>query len=135
MISHEGTVVRVDGGRYDVRVEPIAACNGCKAKGSCGSNGESKVITVVDYSGVGIELGDRVVVSVRTETALYATFFAYIAPLMIFVGSIVIGSITIGDEGVAALISFVMVGIYYVSLYAVRRSVERSVRFEIKKKK
>lgn len=128
-------VIKAAAGRYEVAIEPIAACKGCNARGACGVDGESKVVNVVDMSVRDIHVGDIVEVSVRRDTAFYATFFAYILPLLLFIGSIVFGVYVVGDEGIAALVGFCVVAIYYAALYSSRKRVESRVSFEIKKKK
>lgn len=133
-ISQEGVVIKAEAGRYEVAIVQNEACQGCKAQGACGVNGESKAINVVDKEVSDIHVGDKVEVSVRREIAFYATFFAYILPLLFFVGSVVLGVWLIGDEGLAALGGFGVVGVYYTALYLSRRRVESRVRFEIKKK-
>ena len=149
MLSHEGVVVRIDSDRYDVVVDAITACEGCKARAYCGANDneethhcegthgreelKGKIISVVDTRVDGIGIGDRVVVRVKRRVATYAAFFAYILPLILFVLTIIFVERVVGSEGVAALVSFGVVGLYYVVIYFARLYFEQMVNFEIEK--
>lgn len=147
MLSHEGVVVKVENGRYDVVIESNTACEGCKAQAYCGVSGveeshergsdgkemRGKIISVNDPHIEGIAVGDRVVVSVRRKVATFATFFAYVLPLILFVSTIV-GMVNIVEsEGLAALAAFGVVAVYYMVVYCARLYFERMVNFEIKK--
>ncbi len=134
-ITHEGVISLIESGRIEVAISPIAACEGCKARGSCGAVEQQRKIEVFDNNCDEFKVGDKVVVSVRRSTALYATFFAYIVPLIIFVGAIAVVVTVVGAEGLAALVGFGAVALYYSALYLLRRAAERAVHFEIKKKR
>ncbi len=147
IISIEESEVEQRGVVY-VSISPIAACEGCKAKSQChsmsevakdGTKGDSqnRVVKVeCDNSRVSmLAVGDMVDVSVTYRIGMIAVMVAYIIPLFVFI--VMLAGLVAGvglDQGLAALVTFATLGIYYCVVYALRGYFEQVVAFEIDKR-
>ncbi len=137
---HVGRVVGIEsGGVVVVKLDKLAACEGCKARGKCGNNlgveGESasSIMRVVNSESQNFEIGESVTVSITYRVGMIAVMYTYVIPLILFLGAIVI-LLTFGtNEGLAACLSFVIVALYYVGVYLMRERFERVVDFKIEK--
>ncbi len=146
IISIEMSSANDSRGVVYVSIDPIAACQGCKAKSQCismsqhSANGteakdsQSRVIKVESESASNFEVNDAVNVSVTYRIGVIAVVVAYIIPLFVFIAILVALISGFGvEQGVAALVTFSVLGLYYGVVYRLREYFERVVMFEIEK--
>ncbi|MFR9620782.1 MAG: SoxR reducing system RseC family protein [Rikenellaceae bacterium] len=122
-----------------VSMESVEACQGCKAKSQCTSmgkseGGESRVVKVASSAIDQFEVDDSVRVSVTYSIGAMAVVVAYVIPLVILIGMLVvlIGVFDV-EQGLSALTTFVTLGIYYGGVYLCRRFFESAVKFNLEK--
>ncbi len=134
--KHIGRVVALSPeGEVSVQLDKMAACDGCRAKGKCSvSGGESTTSVMRVMSDLDVEIGDLVMVSITYKVGWIAVLFSYITPLFLFLMTI-ITLISCGvTEGVAALITFGVVALYFLVLYSLRGRFEQVVEFQLSKR-
>ncbi len=128
-----------------ISVDPIAACSGCKAKSQCrsiskgcedGSDGsQSRVIKVECDRVEKFDVNDAVNVGVTYRIGVIAVVVAYIVPLVVFIAMLATLIAGFGvEQGIAAIATFVTLGIYYGVVYAFKDYFEKVVVFEIEKR-
>ncbi len=133
--KHEGRVTKVTDGRVEVEMGVIAACEGCKAKGNCISkSGETRVLKVECGDAAAYGVGDIVNIAISYEIGFLAVALCYVAPLIFLVGGLSLFVALGANEGVAALLTLFVVGIYYWMLYREQKRFDRVVKFKIKRK-
>ncbi len=136
--KHVGDVLAVEtDGVVVVALNKLAACEGCKARGKCGNgaSGESttSVMRVVTQRADDFCVGDRVEVSITYRVGMIAVLFTYFVPLIVFL-VVIISLLLCGvSEGLAAMMTFGVVAIYYIGIYLLRERFERVVQFDISK--
>ncbi len=138
---HEGVVKSVvisgdrrERGVVEVEVGTIAACEGCKAKSRCTSaNAEKRVMRVECDDAWLYKAGDRVNIAISYGVGFMAVMLCYIAPLIIFIAALST-MITLGvNEGVAAILTFATIALYFWLVYKNRGKFEKRVEFRLTK--
>ena len=133
VIEHTGCVESVDGGHAVVKVLQTSACAACKAKKFCQSNeNKEKLIDVFGIDGRKIEVGDVVTVCATASMGRRALLLAFILPLAILVGVLVIVLWITDDEPIACLAGIGALLPYYTVLYLLKDRIQRKFVFWIK---
>ncbi len=138
--KHNGEVISLEEGDViNILLRRMEACDGCKAKSVCSASkgtdesGATRVMRVVSSCAKSLSIGDIVDVSITYKVGMIAVVVAYIIPLVVFLGSLVVGVALGIEEGVAALITFGVTALYYGVVYMLRDRFERVVHFEVAK--
>ena len=131
-IHHIGVVTHIEGCRVRVVVPQQSACSGCHAKGVCGEQGKERIIDVDTPRAEEFKVGERVRVALLNKNmALSSVVWGYVLPLVVMIATLLIlKGIGLGD-GIAALLSVGVVGIYYVMLYIFRNKIDKKIQFTI----
>jgi sigma-E factor negative regulatory protein RseC len=131
-IIHPGIVEEVTPERVLVRILSQSACSTCHAKGACSvSETEEKVIEVENPGPGEWKPGQQVMVAMDQSLGLKAVFLGYLLPLIILVASVIVFLAWFNDEGLAALISILMLAPYYLVLYLFRSRLKKRFSFRI----
>lgn len=131
-IEHRGVVDRIEGNTIMVKVEKQTACAGCHAKGLCGEKGEERIIEAKTTNADNFELGERVIVALETRSmGIMSVVWAYLFPLIVLLAVLFTAEALGFSEGAAAIVSLVATAVYYVVLYALRRYIDRKIKFTI----
>ncbi len=77
--------------------------------------------------------GQQVMVSMNESLGSKAVILGYVVPIFVLVVSIVVFLSVIRNEGLAALLSLLMLGPYYLLLYLFRDRLKKEFRFRIEK--
>jgi len=132
-IKHQGKIERIDKQRIFVRIEQQAACQDCHAGAVCmASDKKDKVIEINEFSG-SFTLQEKVIVSVRQSTGLFAAFLAYIMPLVFVIIAIIAGIYASGSEVIGGLIGLSVLFPYYFILYLLRDKMKKKIIFSLSK--
>lgn len=133
VIEHTGCVVSIDGEHAVVKVLQTSACATCKAKKFCQSNeNKEKLIDVFGIDGRKIEVGDVVTVCATASMGRKALLLAYVLPLLVLVGVLVIVLWITDDEPIACLAGIGALLPYYTVLYLLKDRIQRKFVFWIK---
>ena len=133
-VSHEGTVVKVDGNNVFVRIVQTSACASCSLSRHCNS-AESKEKTVVAQAGAGsFRVGESVWVSVSSSLGHKAVSLGFGVPLVLLLAVVVAVSGLTGNEPVAALCGVGALIPYYILLYVFRARIRDVLRITVVRK-
>lgn len=131
-IIHPGTIESIDGEKVFVRILSQSACSTCHAKGACSvSEIEEKIIEVEDHRTVSWKPGQQVMVMMEQSLGMKAVFLGYLLPLIVLVASVIIFLSILNNEGLAALLSLLMLVPYYLVLYFFRERLKKKFSFRI----
>lgn len=130
-VLHEGVIQEVSENKLTVMIVNASACSSCHAKGAClASDMKEKEIEIYRFSGE-YKPGQTVNILGKTSQGYKAMFYGYVVPFfLVFVTLIVSLSVT-QSEGLAGLLSLVVLVPYYAVLYLFRNRLKRSFEFEI----
>jgi len=132
-IEHPGIVSNVDAETIYVNIEVSSACSSCHAKGYCSAFGSSeKVIEVPSKQFSHVVVGDKVIVSISESLGLKALLIGYIIPAFILLLALFIALIFTDNEAVAALITLLVVAVYYIALWLNRGLLKKQISFGLK---
>ena len=143
-INHTGFVEKIDGDTVFVRITQQSACSGCHAQSMCSASekkdkiilatvkGDIHDIEVPDRSGR-FRINEEVIICGQNSMGLQAVLLAFVIPLVIVVGAIVIGTNLQWDETTSGLTGLSLLLPYYCILYLMRDKLKRRFIFTLKK--
>jgi sigma-E factor negative regulatory protein RseC len=132
IIIHPGIVDHIEKGKVFVRILSQSACSACHAKGMCSvSEVEDKIIEVDVLNEGAYKNGEQVTVRMQQKLGRKAVILGYVIPLVILVASILTFVTVLKNEGLAALISLLMLVPYYFILYLLRKKLKQQFSFSI----
>ncbi len=130
-IEHEGVVERSESGHVWVRILSQSACASCHAKSACtAADQQEKMVEVTsnqDYT-----TGEKVVLMGEQKLGLQAAWWAYILPVFIVIGTLVICFSLTGNESLSGLLSLGILIPYYLGLRLMHNKFAKTFSFSIK---
>jgi len=109
--TEQGIVIKTDSSAAWVKTIKTGSCEGCSARGSCHSLGNSDQMEVKAINEAGAKVGDRIVLLFETSSLLKATFLLYVFPILLLIIGAAIGQemaphIDFNPSGLSALTGF-----------------------------
>ena len=133
VIEHLGRVDAVTPTDIRVIITSQSACASCHAKGACTASDSSEKVVVITKSNHNFFVGEIVKVLLRRSLGYKALFLGYILPLIVLIVSLVIFTVAGINEGMAGLLSLLMLIPYYLILYLFKNAITKQFNFEIEK--
>jgi len=131
-IIHPGIIENINGDIVSVRILSQSACSSCHAKGACTvADMKEKIIETQSDNPGQFKPGDEVMVRMDESLGRKAVFLGYGLPFVVLVGSIIVFLTIFSHEGLAALLSLLMLVPYYLVLYFFRKRLHKEFRFRI----
>lgn len=132
-ITHPGFIRSINGNEAKVVVLSKSGCASCEINGSCSvSDVEEKIIDVSIDKNREYKTGQEVVVEMKQSQGTWAVLLAYIFPIILVIGSLVILTSNEVDEGISGLISLGILIPYYSFLYFTRSYVKKNFEYYLK---
>ncbi|MDO4692935.1 MAG: SoxR reducing system RseC family protein [Porphyromonadaceae bacterium] len=130
----EGTVCDIDQNQITVRIQQLSACAGCHAKDFCCSTDCAERYIRVQTSATDLKVGDVVWVEGEDRLGRLAVFLSFVLPILILVMTLVVGLQVLKlGELTAILLSFALLGLYYVVLKLADSRLRQIIKFNIRK--
>lgn len=135
-VEQKGIVLRKENSKITVKIEQKSTCSSCHARGACTSlDKKDREIEIETKQADTYNIGDEVIVGISTKIGMKAVLIAFIIPLIILViaifACIKLFSLT---QSLSALISLLVVSIYYFVLYKQNNLLSKQFNFYIKHK-
>lgn len=131
-ICHEGIVDHIENNKAFVQIQAHSACDSCHTKGVCSlTEIRAKFIEAEYATGQSFNPGDRVEVIMERSTGNKAVLMGYFFPFVLLILTLIIGSQFL-SEGLAGLLTVLVVGVYYLALWLLRGRIEPSFTFRIR---
>jgi sigma-E factor negative regulatory protein RseC len=132
VIVHPGIIDHCGEDKVFVRILSQAACSTCEVKGACSiADVEEKIIEIQPADPGNYKPGDHVTVQMKQSLGRKALLLGYILPLIILVSAILVFALLLDNEGLAALLSILLLAPYYIILYFLRDKLKQQFRFSI----
>ena len=133
-IEHPGIIVRIEGKRVWVSIQPQSACGNCQSKSYCGMAEVAEKIVEVQPPSLGktLEKGQHVIISLKKSLGYRALILGYLLPFLILLSSLILLLAFTGSETLSALTSILLMVPYYLILYVNKDKIKASFRFFIK---
>lgn len=134
VISHQGTVLYVEGNRIDVEMTVDGACGSCKARKACGmGESEDRVVSLLTESAKFYTEGEQVNVYIEQRMGMKAAAYAYIFPFFILLAVLLIMFEAGFSEAAAGLSALGAMVVYYIVLAFFRHRIEKEFIFKLSK--
>lgn len=135
-VEQKGIVIKKQEDKVVVKIEQKSTCSSCHARGACTSlDKKDKEIEVKTKDAENYNVGDEVTITISTKLGLKAVLIAFVLPLILLVIalflSIKVFSLT---QSLSALISLIVVAVYYFLLYKQNHLLSKEFTFSIKEK-
>ncbi|MCK5774878.1 MAG: SoxR reducing system RseC family protein [Bacteroidales bacterium] len=132
-ISHDGIIKEISNSKIIVSIVSMASCASCSVKGACSaSDVEEKLLEVKKLPGRDYKIGEFVTIVTNQNVGIWAVMFGYVFPLIVVVISLIVLTSVMDDEGVAGLVSILLLVPYYAGLYLSRQKMSDSFEFTLK---
>ncbi|MDI3521596.1 MAG: hypothetical protein PWR04_1584 [Anaerophaga sp.] len=130
-IKHEGIVETAEGGHARVRILTQSACASCHAKGVCtAADLQEKIIDATcdrPYA-----TGDKVILTGNSKSGLQAAWWAYILPLFLILGTLIITFSITRNENLTGLLALGILVPYYLIIKLLNKKFFKTFSFTIK---
>ena len=131
VIQHLGTVESVSAGHVVVRVLQSSACGSCAAAELCRSSESKEKLIDVFGSYPTLQVGQQVMVEGKVRQGLKAAMYAYFIPLVLMAATLFAAMYLTGNDAVSALISLLVIALYFIGLYLMRKRLSEKFSFKI----
>ena len=131
-IKHSGVISKITNDVVTISLKGNINCEACNAKAACGvSESNSKEIETSN-STQGLKLNENVEVLLNKNLGLKAVFWAYVFPFILLLTVLLIAS-TLFQEWIAGLLSIAVLIPYYLMLYVLRSTFDKTFKLSILK--
>jgi sigma-E factor negative regulatory protein RseC len=132
-IRHSGKVTGVSSDHYMISITTESACSACSVKGMCNvSNMKEEVLEIQREPDSNYSVGDAVDVVMEKSLGPKAVLLGYVVPFLLLFTTLIISLNLLNNEGLAGLISVLIVVPYYLLLYAFRNRLKKTFVFRIR---
>lgn len=120
--KEEGIITKISGSIITIHIEQKEACGSCAIKGACEKTStKGKDININEENPQSYSIGERIYINIPQSKGLKAARLAFVYPLILIIVSVLITySILHFQDTIIALISIIIVAIYYFILYLLR---------------
>lgn len=132
-VQHEGIVVKVSTQTLEVLIQSHSACSGCHAKGACTMADMKQKTIITRKPETDIQVGDKVMVYASMNNAFYSVLLAYIMPSVLILTAIFFLEKSGSNELTAAVISLVLLVVYFFIIYLCRNKISKKIKFTVEK--
>lgn len=131
-IRCQATVVQINGNKLQAMVQNRSACSGCSLQAQCAATECRKKIVEIPLQTPNKYLpGQQITVSLNETSGWKAVFYAYILPLILVLGVLVLAWQITGNEMLAGIYAFLSVFPYYLLLFLFRKHFQKQIHFKI----
>lgn len=133
-ITHSGVIESISQNRITVRFVQVSACASCKVSGQChASDQREKTVEIVSADASAYQVGEHVEVVADTGVGRRAVWWAFVLPLLLFLGSLFVVASVTGNETWGVLAAIFMLVVYYGVLHLLRDRIGRTLAFTLQK--
>jgi len=133
-IDHTGIVVSINGRKATIQIQPQPSCGSCGSKSICNLAEDTGKTVEATLENQDIpQPGQVVTIALERSLGYLALWLGYLLPLVILVSSLFLLVHLLGDEGFAAMLSLLILALYYATLYFLRKKIGDRYVFRIKK--
>lgn len=133
LIDHEGIIDHINADVAHVKIDSQSACAACHAKGVCGAADQEEKFLDIHLHGAKYNEGESVRVQVARHLGFKAVALGYLFPFLILMGVLISLTMLGVEELKAGLFALLSIIPYYLVLYLLRRRIESTFTFSIRK--
>lgn len=131
-ISHKAKIVKVNDYSVEAEIEVQSACAQCALQQACQMHETSKRKIVVPIENEqSFQIGDEVNVAISLVDSAKVTFFAYLLPLFLVLGTLLICLACEKSEIISGICSIIVLIPYYFGVFLKKNFFARKLSFKI----
>ena len=135
IITHQAVVTAVLEKAVRVKIDSCAACSGCAVQGYCSAGDKKeKIFTVETAEAASYAVGEAVEVYVTAAQGLWAVFYMYALPLILFLTAVVAVSACGGSDFYSGISGIIVLIPYYFVIFLLKNRFQKDFQFKISKK-
>lgn len=134
MSCTQGIVRQVLDGKVEILIKRTSACSNCHIRSACTAQDQKDSVIVASDFPADLKVGDAVEIHMPTNQGLWATFWAFILPVLLLVLGITVATVFYFTEQTIALASGGGLIIYYFVLYVCRNLFDKYFSFHVTRK-
>ncbi len=117
-----GKIISAEGNRAKVAIEKKAGCEKC---GMCIFPKGSDTIVFDSVNNTDATVGDTVVMEMKNKGKLLAIILAFLVPILLIAGCVLIGTLVIKNEIIALVSSLISVALWYTILAIIDKKLRK----------
>ena len=132
IITHFGTISRLEKEKLFVVIHQTSACGSCDAKGSCNmSENTHKELEVELPQGRTYLVGEMVEVKMLRSSGLRAVVWGYLMPFVVLITALFVFFGVTNSEGLTGLLALLSLAPYFLGLYFFRHKISTSFKITL----
>ncbi|MBN2805179.1 MAG: SoxR reducing system RseC family protein [Prolixibacteraceae bacterium] len=130
-VTHTGFVKEI--GKRGIKVGIIvqSGCASCQIKGACNMAEQSDKELDIDCNPNDYQLGQQVVVRLKSSQGMNALFLGYVLPFIVLLTVMIIVSNLTTDEGLIGIAALASLVPYYSALYLYRNKIKKKFTYVV----
>jgi len=132
-IEHSGRILSIKDNLIKVQFLSLSACASCHAKGVCSAADMEEKIVEAHGLGSQFAVGEKVMVSLKQSMGFQAVFFGYVLPFLLTLSLLIILTAMDFNEAIAGGGALAVLLPYYVTLYILRKRIQKKFTFSVRK--
>ncbi|MGF7140017.1 SoxR reducing system RseC family protein [Roseimarinus sediminis] len=130
-VTHTGIVREIGPKGIKVGIVVQSGCASCQIKGSCNMSEQSDKELDIDCNPADFHSGQHVLVHLKSSQGMNALFLGYILPFLVLLGTMIIATKLIDDEGITGLLGLASLVPYYIVLYFFRDKIKKRFTYVV----
>ena len=130
-VTHPGIVKKVGENKVEVSVVVQAGCASCQLKGVCSVGEMKEKVVEVEMTDRSFKEGQTVTVEMKQSLGTAAVLLGYVFPFVVLLVGLIL-FLQLGlDQGVAGILSILLLVPYYGGLYLARGGLKKKFRYHL----
>lgn len=133
IVTHPGIIKKIEDNKVEIAIMVTSGCASCEIKGACSvSDVEEKSVMVTVDDANRYSINQPITIEMQQSLGTWAVLLGYVFPfLVLFTGLIIFINIGI-DQGIAGLLSLLLLLPYYLSLYFLKNYLGTRFNYSIR---
>lgn len=133
VVTHPGIIKKIEGERVEIAIMVTSGCASCEIKGACTvSDIEEKSVMVNVDDSSRFKVNQSIIIEMKQSLGTWAVLLGYVFPFLVLFICLIILLNTGMDQGMAGILSLLLLIPYYFTLYFLRNYLGTKFNYNIK---
>ncbi len=133
IVTHPGIIKNIKNDRVEVSIMVTSGCASCEIQGACSvSEVEEKSVMVKMEDPNQFKVNQSIIIEMQQSMGTWAVLLGYIFPFLVLFLSLIILTSTGMDQGMAGVLSILLMLPYYFTLYVLRKYLGTKFNYSIR---
>ncbi len=133
IVTHPGVIKQITDNKVEIAIMVTSGCASCEIKGACSvSDVEEKSVMVLVDNPHDYKVHQSIIIEMQQSLGTWAVLLGYVFPFLVLLIGLII-FINVGlDEGMAGILSLLLLLPYYITLYTLRNYLGTRFNYSIR---